>query len=109
MKNQEIEALFARWRAGDSEAWAQLKPHIMLTLRRAKPALNIPQAHLSTIRSLLCLRLDLADETELRTYPGERFWEFYASLTRRYLVELLREGIYADQSPTNPTPPLVAS
>ena len=59
---------------------------------------------MATIRGLLCLRLDLADENELRLLPGERFWEFYASLTRRYLVELLREGVTAKKG--NQLPPM---
>ena len=97
MKNGEVEKLFERWRYGDSEAWPELKPHLVKALKKARPALNLPPEHMVTIRSLLCLRMEMADEMELRRIPGRHFWEFYAALTRRFLVELLREGVFASK------------
>ena len=102
MKN-DLNLLFEQWRQGEPGAWQKLKPELQQALRRAKPALNFPPEHMATIRGLLCLRLEMADEKEMRLLPGDRFWEFYASLTRRYLVELLREGVTAKRG--NPVPP----
>jgi len=92
MNNTELNQLFSRWRAREQGTWTDLKPELARALRRTRPALGFPPEHLTTIRGLLCLRLDMSEEDELRDLPGDRFWEFFASLSRSFLIELLREG-----------------
>jgi len=92
MENQKIEYLFGAWRAGNKEAWTQLKPYLLKSLRRARPALELPPEHLAAIGNLLCIRLEMAEEDEFRALPGNQYWEFYAALTRLFIVELLQKG-----------------
>ena len=93
MDCEELDRLFKDWREGNKDAWLQLKPYVVQSLRRARPALRLPAEHMDAVRNLLCLRLEMAPEEELRDFPGDRYWEFYAALTRAFIVELLRKGI----------------
>lgn len=95
MDKTELDLIFQRWRAGEPEAWELLKPELMKRMRKSRPALNFPEGHMAALRGLLCMRLDMATPQELRRLPGSTFWEFYASLARTFLIELLKEGAYA--------------
>jgi len=104
MNNSELDSLLTRWRQGETDSWSGLKPVLAHALRQSKPALDFPPEHLEAIRRLLCLRLEMASEDEMRRVPGERFWEFFASLSRRFLIELLREGASRGRPVPRPVP-----